>query len=443
MVKKRYSLSVGLIAIALVLVGCSTLASAGALPTATAQTGAVPAPTVANSTGTVLPTATSANRSAAAADSVNSVVTTLQNTFEQIYNNVTPSIVTIEVMSQVRGSPFGRGSNGVQQGLGSGFVWDKNGNIVTNNHVIDGATQISVVFSDGSTAPGKVVGADPQSDLAVVKVDVPADRLHPVQMGSSADVRVGEFVIAIGNPFGEQNTMTSGIISALGRYLPSDVNASGPTYTIPDVIQTDAAINPGNSGGVLVNMQGQVIGVTSAIESQSGSSAGIGFAIPAQVVAKIVPDLIGSGSHAHSYLGISAADMTAEIATAMKLDPGTRGALVVDVTNGGPAEKAGLKASSSTATISGQDEPIGGDVITAIDGKRVQTFNDLVSYLELSTKPGQTVTLTIVRDGKEQTATVTLGARPANSSPSPASETTPFSNGQDSNGNPNYQPNLI
>ncbi len=353
----------------------------------------------------------------------------MQAALENIYTQVNPSVVLIQV---VDGSTA-QGPQGGAQALGSGFVWDTQGDIVTNNHVIDGATQVTVTFSDGTTVPATVAGADPDSDLAVVKVNVPASQLHPVQLADSTQVKVGQMAIAIGNPYGEQNTMTSGIVSAMGRTVPAGNNQSAQgtqgSYIIPDVIQTDAPINPGNSGGVLLDSQGQVIGVTQSIESQSGSSAGIGFAIPSQVVKQVVPALITTGSYVHPYLGISGTSLTPTLAQAMSLNATQRGALVMDVTSGGPADKAGLKGSTQPATVNGQQVQVGGDVITAIDGAAVKTFDDVVSYLENSTKVGQSITLTVLRGGQQQSVQVTLGARPSTA----AAQTVP--GGSNPNGN--------
>ncbi len=351
-------------------------------------------------------------------------VTDWETSLENIYAQVNPSVVAIEVVEgpsatspnipRIPGFRSGPQQQ-PQQALGSGFVWDTAGHIITNNHVVDGATSITVTFSDGTTAAAKVIGTDPASDLAVIQVDVPASQLHAVQLADSTQIKVGQFAVAIGNPFGEQNTMTTGIVSALGRSLPANGSASaqGGTYTIPDIIQTDAPINPGNSGGVLLNADGQLIGVTSAIDTSSGASAGIGFAIPSAIVQKVVPVLIQTGHYDHPYLGISGTTMNSALAQAMNLNVNQRGALVESVTPGSPADKAGLLGSTQQATVSGISATIGGDVITAIDGQPVKTFDDVVSYLARSTSVNQTVTLTILRGGKEQTVKVTLLARPS------------------------------
>ena len=357
----------------------------------------------------------------------NGALAAFQSTLEQIYTNVNPSVVFIQViegsssstsLQLPQGHPFvSPNTQGPSEALGSGFVWDSQGHIVTNNHVIAGASKISVTFSDGTTVPATVVGADPNSDLAVLKVNVPSSQLHPVTMGDSAQVKVGELAIAIGNPYGLAGTMTEGIVSAISRSLPVGLDnqsaQTGPTYSIPDIIQTDAAINPGNSGGVLVNDQGEVIGVTAAIQSSGGSNSGIGFVIPSEIVQKVVPSLIQTGSYAHPYIGITGTTMTMDLANAMNLNPEQTGVLIVDVSPNGPAAKAGLQGSTQQATINGQQVPVGGDIITAINNQPVKTFEDLAAYLTNNTQVGQTVTLTILRQGQTQTVKLTLGTLPA------------------------------
>jgi serine protease Do len=353
-----------------------------------------------------------------------------QGTLENIYNAVSPSVVNIQVVQKVAagnittdsqqlpGFPFF--SNPQQQqpqdqfsaALGSGFVWDQQGHIVTNNHVVNGADQIQVTFSDGTILPAKLVGTDPDSDLAVIQVDASAHQLQPITLGDSTAVKVGQMAVAIGNPYGLEGTMTTGIISAVGRSLPAGEN-SAQSYTIPDIIQTDAPINPGNSGGVLLDAQAQVIGVTAAIESASGANSGIGFAIPAAIVNNVVPALINNGKYVHTWLGISGSTLIPDLATAMNLKAGQRGALVEEVMPNSPAEKAGLKGSDKQITINGQNTNVGGDVITAIDNQKVVEMDDLIAYLASSTKVDQKVTLTILRDGKEQKLDVTLAARPS------------------------------
>jgi serine protease Do len=344
----------------------------------------------------------------------------LESTFEQIYTQVNPSVVNIQVVEQAT-TPTGRGrfgglpQSGPAQALGSGFVWDKQGDIVTNNHVVNGASSISVTFADGTTVDAKVVGSDPNADLAVIKVNVPADQLQPVQVADSTQVKVGQIAIAIGNPFGFSGSMSEGIVSGLSRTIPADsTNSAGGTYSIPDIIQTDAAINPGNSGGVLVDVQGRLIGVTAAMESSSNSSSGVGFVIPSAIVQKVVPALIKTGKYDHPYLGLSGTPLTPDLAQAMNLTASQKGVLVITVVDGGPSATAGLKPSGQTATVSGQQVPVGGDVITGINGQPVNRFEDLMSYLLDQTAPGQTVTLTILRGGQQQTVKLTLGTMPTN-----------------------------
>ncbi|MBM3223677.1 MAG: PDZ domain-containing protein [Candidatus Tectomicrobia bacterium] len=352
-----------------------------------------------------------------------------QGTLGQIYTQVNPSVVNIRtvqrqtmvfpVVPEIPGYPFPQGPQEfVRQGSGSGFVWDALGHIVTNNHVVQGADRITVTFYDDTIVSAKIVGTDPESDLAVVKVDVAADLLRPAQLGDSTQVNVGELAITIGNPFGLQSTMTVGIISALGRVLPIDSDDPQEVeYTIPDIIQTDAPINPGSSGGVLVNNQGLIIGVTSAIISPLGVSIGIGFAIPAVIVQKVVPALIKTKTYKHPWLGVSGVSLTSDLAGAMGLPTVQRGALVVEVLAGSPAEQAGLRGSDRELVVDGEPARLGGDVVIAIDNRAVKTFDDLLAYLARATEVGQTVSLTILRQGKEETMRVTLNARPRSETP--------------------------
>ena len=381
-----------------------------------------------------------ANTSSAGAAALGAYESTLEN----IYTQVNPAVVSIRVVqkqdisalnSTDPNSPFPNlpglpnfffgtpGQNNNQpstpqykQALGSGFVWNKDGYIVTNNHVVSGADKIEVKFSDGTTLPAKLIGADPDSDLAVVKVDNPGFTLTPITVSSSPEVKVGQVAVAIGNPFGLENTMTAGIVSALGRTLPaSETNANGTSFSIPDIIQTDASINPGNSGGPLVDDQGALIGVNTAIESSSNSNSGVGFSIPATIVSRVVPELMANGKYEHPYLGISGTSLTPDITKTMKLDATQRGALVEEIVPNGPADKAGLRGSDRQVTIDGENINIGGDVITTIGGMQVKSIDDVIAYLADHTDIGQKVTLTILRAGAEKSVDITLEARPAKS----------------------------
>jgi serine protease Do len=354
-------------------------------------------------TAPTTPVATSNSPSSSAPNSLADLEATLEST----YARTNPSVVNIHVVVPATLSNPGGGA------LGSGFVWDIQGNLVTNNHVVDGATRITVTFYDGTTVEASLVGADSDSDLAVIKVDTSAIQLQPVTMADSTQLKVGQLTIAIGNPFGLQGTMTVGFISGLGRLLPANQNAVGPTYSIPDIIQTDAAINPGNSGGVLLDDTGKVIGVTSSIATTSGTSAGVGFAIPSAIVQQVVPALIKTGHYDHPYLGISVASLNPDLASAMNLPSNQRGALVQTVTAGSPADKAGLQASQNQVTINGQQVAVGGDVIIAYDSQVVKSSDDLVTFLARSGSVGQTVTLTVLRGGKQIQVPVTLGIRPS------------------------------
>jgi S1-C subfamily serine protease len=360
------------------------------------------------------------------------LLTAYENTLINIYERVNPSVVNIRVVGQALPNsvqlpdipelfpnlPQTPDSPDFQpptnQGLGSGFVWDTHGNIVTNNHVVEGAEKIEVTFSDETVVTAELVGADPDSDLAVIRVDLPENQLQAVQMGDSDLLRVGQLAIAIGNPFGLEGTMTVGIVSALGRSLPaSDGLTGGPVYSIPNVIQTDAPINPGNSGGVLLNDEGEVIGVTAAIESPVRANAGIGFVIPSSIVDRVIPELIENGSFSHPYLGISGISLFPDLAIAMDLEKDQRGAMVAAVTSGGPAEKAGLLGSEHPVSIDGLDMQAGGDIITAIDGEIVEDMADLIAHLSANAAVGQQVVLTVLRDGNLVEVKVTLEARPA------------------------------
>jgi 2-alkenal reductase len=313
-----------------------------------------------------------------------------------LYERVSPSVVHIAAST---GAP-GEG------GTGTGWVLDTEGHIVTNNHVVEGADRIAVRFADGEIVEAELLGADADSDLAVLQVDVPADWLQPVVLGDSDKLRVGQMAIAIGNPFGFEQTMTTGIVSALGRSVRQE---SG--FSLPQLIQTDAAINPGNSGGPLLDSRGRVIGVTTLIYSRSGSNSGVGFAVPVNTVRRVVPSLIKGGSYADPWVGIQGLSIDPLVAEQLSL-PVDRGALVQRVVPGGPADLAGLQATDPDLSIDDVDPAKLGDVIVAIDGEPVRGMDDLILYLS-DKRVGQKVKLTVVRDGAEQVVTLTLQERPA------------------------------
>jgi S1-C subfamily serine protease len=321
-------------------------------------------------------------------------------TVGQIYDKTSPSVVEITVDS-TSGSPFGAQQ---QEAQGSGFVYDENGDIVTNEHVVDGADSISVRFWNGATYKAKLVGSDPSTDLAVIKVSAPASLLTPLQLADSSKVAVGDPVVAIGSPFGLEGTVTSGIVSALHRAMTAPNN-----FTINDSIQTDAAINHGNSGGPLLSDLGQVIGINSQIDSQSGGSDGVGFAIPSDTVRAIASQLVQSGKVEHAYLGVQIVAIPSDVAKQLGVSEGVE---VTKVVSGTPADDAGLQASSGQKVVDGQPYPTGGDVIVSFDGKTVTSAAQLQTLVD-SKRPGDKVTVTYVRAGKTKSATVTLDTRPS------------------------------
>jgi S1-C subfamily serine protease len=330
-----------------------------------------------------------------------------------VYDKVHPSVVYIVNLAAIQ-DPQAPDAT-VPESQGSGFVWDADGHIVTNDHVVRGAKAIQVTFADGVELPAEIVGTDPDSDIAVIKVDPTLIKLLPVEPGDIEEVEVGQRAIAIGNPFGLEGTMTSGIISAVGRSIPAITG-----FNIPLAIQTDAAINPGNSGGPLLNDRGQVIGVNAQIRSDARANSGVGFAIPINIVQRVAPALIREGGYIHAYLGVSGRTYSPAWAEVLGLPREARGAYVTEVIKGGPSDAAGLRAGTAETRILlgvGQNGleylRSGSDLVTAIDDKPVTTFDDLLVYLESFKSPGDRVSLTILRDGNDQkTLTVVLGQRP-------------------------------
>ena len=294
----------------------------------------------------------------------------------------------------------------VANGLGSGFVFDKKGHIITNAHVVDNAKKVVVTFLDGRSYNAEIIGTDQFTDLAVIKVNADLTLLHPLPLGDSSNLKVGEAIAAIGNPFGLSGSMTSGIVSQLGRLLPS-----GLGYSIPDVIQTDAAINPGNSGGPLLNMRGEIVGINTAIQSATGEFTGVGFAIPSQTVVKIIPTLIGKGEYKHPWIGISGRDIDPDLAKVLGLKDAV-GFLIVTVIENSPASKAGLIGSEKTIEFEGLNYPIGGDVILAVDDIEVRQIDDILIHLQRGKTVGDEMFLEILRDGRTTDITIVLQERP-------------------------------
>jgi len=291
-------------------------------------------------------------------------------------------------------------------GVGSGFVFDKNGHIITNAHVVENSDKVVVTFLDGRSYNAEVIGIDPSTDISVIRVDADSSLLKPLLIGDSSNLKVGMQVAAIGNPFGLSGSMTSGIVSALGRLLPQE---SG--FSIPDVIQTDAAINPGNSGGPLLNSRGEVVGINTAIQSATGEFTGVGFAIPSNTIAKIVPKLISDGTYHHPWVGIAGRDINPDLAKVLHLTD-ARGFLIVNVVEGSPADKAGLKGSSETKEIDGIEYLIGGDVVLSVDGNVVRKIDDILIHLQRYTSVGDEMVLEILRDGRVTNIVVKLDERP-------------------------------
>ncbi len=317
----------------------------------------------------------------------------------ELYNQVAPGVVSIQVISMLQGQVVG-------QGAGSGFILDEEGHIITNNHVVADATLVSVIYFNGIEARAEIVGTDEDSDLAVIKVEELIAGAHPIPVGDSDRVNVGEWVVAIGNPFGQQSSMTLGIVSAVGRTIPTGVTP----FSIPQAIQTDAAINPGNSGGPLLNLKGEVIGVNAQIASGSGANSGVGFAIPSNTVRRVAPVLISEGAYQWPWLGVqgTAVSLLLQQANGLEIQ---QGGYIDVVISDGPAEMAGMRGSTGTKTIDGLPVPVGGDVVIAVDGNPVFSFNDLLVKIAFS-NPGETVELTVIRDGEQISIEATLAARP-------------------------------
>jgi S1-C subfamily serine protease len=337
------------------------------------------------------------------------------NVVNQIYRHDGQGVAFIESTEGAEESssplsPFGEGeSSGGGIATGSGIVIDTEGHVLTNNHVVEGATKIEVKLgSSNASHTAEVVGTDPASDIALLQVEAPADQLHPLALGDSSKVQVGDPVVAIGNPFGLDRTVTSGIVSALQRQIQAPNG-----FSISHVIQTDAAINPGNSGGPLIDASGNVIGINSQIETGGGGNGniGIGFAIPINTARDVANEIEKNGKVEHAFLGVSGGTITPALADALNL-PVSKGVLLAEVVKGGPADKAGLKGGSTEATIEGAKFELGGDIITEVSGEPITSMEDVINAVN-SDKPGDELELTILRHGETKKVTVTLGNRPA------------------------------
>ena len=349
------------------------------------------------------------------------VVAAHEQVIKGIYEKALPSVVFIHVTRNL-GAPNGTPSPEAPEipnprlfpegffptTAGSGFVWDDAGHIVTNHHVVAGNDRVTVILSDDTELEGEVLGSDPDSDLALLRVEAPSGLLTPVVLGDSDAVAVGQVAAALGNPFGHEFSITSGIISGVGRTIRS----GNSPFSIPEVLQTDASLNPGNSGGPLLDRQGQVIGVNTQIISRTGSSSGIGFAVPINIAKQVIPALLETGKFDYSWLGISGSNLRPAVAELMDLPRDTRGALVVEVLADGPAAQAGLRAGDRSEMVEGRQLLIGGDVIVSIDGSPVRGIDDVITYLVTRTRPEQTITLEVLRDGGRAEVDVTLGVRP-------------------------------
>jgi len=316
----------------------------------------------------------------------------------EIFEKSEPGVVRVNVQRSE--------TSDVVNGVGSGFVFDKKGHIITNAHVVKDAKKVVVTFLDGRSYNAELIGIDEYTDMAVLKVNADLALLRPLLIGDSANLKVGESITAIGNPFGLSGSMTSGIVSQLGRLLPS-----GAGYSIPDVIQTDAAINPGNSGGPLLNMRGELVGINTAIQSTTGEFTGVGFAIPSQTVAKIIPTLIEKGEYKHPWIGISGRDIDPDMAKVLELKDAV-GFLVVTVIENSPASKAGLIGSEKTIQVDGVNYAVGGDIILSVDGIEVRKIADILIHLQRAKTVGDEMILEILRDNRTTNITIILQERP-------------------------------
>lgn len=333
-------------------------------------------------------------------DEINNLIAAKSKTLSltEIFEKAEPGVVRVNTIRNQTMNETG--------GVGSGFVFDKMGHIITNAHVIEGSTKTVVTFLDGRSYNAEIIGMDEYTDIGVIKVNADLKLLQPLSLGDSSNLNVGEPITAIGNPFGLSGSMSSGIVSQIGRLLPS-----GSGYSIPDVIQTDAAINPGNSGGPLLNMRGNIVGINTAIQSTTGEFTGVGFAIPSQTIAKIVPTLISEGEYKHPWIGISGRDIDPDTANVLGLKDAL-GFLIITVVENSPAEDAGLIGSDKTIEVDGKEYPVGGDIIIAVDGMDVRKIDDILVHLQRVKTIGDEMDLEILRDGRTTNVTIILQERP-------------------------------
>ena len=333
-------------------------------------------------------------------DEINNIILTESKTLSliEIFEKSEPGVVRVNTQRNQTINDVG--------GVGSGFVFDKKGHIITNAHVIEDSTKTVVTFLDGRTYNAEISGIDQYTDIGVIKVNADLKLLQPLTLGDSSNLQVGEPITAIGNPFGLSGSMTSGIISQMGRLLPS-----GSGYSIPDVIQTDAAINPGNSGGPLLNMRGDIVGINTAIQSTTGEFTGVGFAIPSQTVAKIVPTLISEGEYNHPWIGISGRDIDPDMANVLGLKDAL-GFLIITVVEDSPASEAGLIGSDKMIKVESREYQVGGDIILAVDGIDVRKIDDILIHLQRVKTVGDEMNLEILRDGRTTNITIVLQERP-------------------------------
>jgi S1-C subfamily serine protease len=396
---------VSALALALLLSGCGVVSTVAPNSAPAAATPATPA------TATAAPTATEAPQQQSTLTPINELAAAraLEDRLIAVYETASPAVVNITSRFYVYAW---RMQAIPQEGTGSGFVYDRKGRIVTNYHVIENAEELLVTLADGEVYEAEVVGTDPNSDLAVIQIDAGASLPEPLSLGDSDALRVGQFVLAVGNPFGLEQTLTTGVISALGRVIESPEESG----FIGEAIQTDAAINPGNSGGPLLDLDGNVIGINSQIISTSGSSAGIGFAVSANTMRRVLPELVSRGYYPHPWLGVQTTSLNGSLANVLRQAgasvPVEAGVLVLETVAGGPADEAGIRGGDRIVRISRYSVAIGGDIITAINGQPITDSETLTVYLEAETSVGDSVQVTILRGDEERVVPLTLAERP-------------------------------